>query len=114
MELRMIAHSVKLNSFIKINDWGPYDYHHDFNLTYPLQAMADLSTNLGSPDWFDLKGTRIGIRGTWRSLDKYSPRYSPTTTVDAAGNVVPDPNAVGFDNGNEWEIRTYILFNIGN
>jgi hypothetical protein len=27
--------------------------------------------------------------------------------------LVPDPNAVGFDNGNEWEIRTYVLINIG-
>jgi len=114
MDVRMVAHSVKLSAFARINDWGPYDYHRDFNLTYPLQFMADLSTSLGKPDWFDLQGTRIGVRGTWRSLDRYSPRYSPTTTIDAAGNLVPDPNAVGFDNGTEWEIRTYIQFNIGN
>lgn len=112
MDLRMIYKKVKLGSFIKYNDWGPYDYHRDFNLTYPLQLMADLSTSLGKSDWFDLPGTRIGIRGTYRSLDKYSPRYSPTTTLDGSGNLVPDPNAVGFDNGNEWEIRTYILINI--
>ncbi|MBE0673565.1 MAG: glycosidase [Bacteroidales bacterium] len=113
MDLRMIYRKVKLNSFVKVNDWGPYDYHRDFNLTFPMQLMADISTSLGKPDWFDLPGTRIGLRGSWRSLDKYSPRYSPTQTIDPDGNLVPDPNAVGFDNGVEWEIRTYILINIG-
>ena len=113
MELRMIYRKTKLNSFIKFNDWGPYDYHRDFNLTFPFQLMADISTSTGKPDWFEMPGTRIGIRGTWRSLDKYSPRYSPTTTFDGSGNLIPDPNAIGFDNGNEWEIRTYILINIG-
>jgi len=114
MDLRAIYKNVKLNSAIKINDWGPYDYHRDFNLTFPLQLMADLSTTIGKPDWFILPGTRIGIRGTWRSLDKYSPRYNPTQIQNPAGEWVPDPNAIGFDNGQEWEIRTYIHINIIN
>ena len=49
---------------------------------------------------------------TYRTLDKYSPRYSPVQILDPAGNVVPDPNAIGFDNGREWEIRIYIHINI--
>ncbi|WP_309642099.1 glycosidase [Flavobacterium sp.] len=114
MDLRMIYNKVKLNSFVKINDWGPYDYHRDFNLTFPLQLMTDLSTEVGKPDWFLLPGTRIGIRGTWRALDKYSPRYNPTQILDATGNWVPNPNAIGFPDGSEWEIRTYIQINIGN
>lgn len=114
MDLRMIYNKVKLSSFIKVNDWGPFDYHRDFNLTFPLQLMADISTEIGKPNWFVLPGTRIGIRGTWRSLDQYSPRYNPTQIMDAGGNWVPDPTAVGFPNGNEWEIRTYIHINIGN
>ncbi|SCY28545.1 glycoside hydrolase 5 family protein [Flavobacterium caeni] len=113
MDLRVIYKQIKLNSFVKINDWGPYDYHRDYNLTFPIQLMADLSTEIGKPDWFVLPGTRIGIRGTWRSLDQYSPRYSPTQIQDAAGNWVPDPTAIGFPDGNEWEIRTYIHINIG-
>ncbi len=100
-------------SIAKFNDWGPFDYHRDFNLTYPLQLIADISTEIGKPDWFMLPSTKIGIRGTYRTLDKYSNRYSPVTTIDAAGNWVPDPNAIGFPNGNEWEIRTYIQINIG-
>ncbi|MFN7421333.1 MAG: hypothetical protein ACK5RV_10675, partial [Flavobacterium sp.] len=114
MDLRAIYKNVKFNSAIKINDWGPYDYHRDFNLTFPLQLMADLSTTIGKPDWFILPGTRIGIRGTWRSLDKFSPRYNPTQIQNPAGEWVPDPNAIGFDNGQEWEIRTYIHINIIN
>lgn len=114
-DVKMIWKNTTLSSFVKVNDWGPYDYHRDFNLTYPLQVMADLSTSVAPPGWLeDLPNTRIGIRGTYRTLDQYSPRYAPVYITDASGALVPDPTAVGFDNGNEWEIRTYILINIGN
>lgn len=113
VDLRMIYKNMKITSFARINDWGPYDYHRDYNLTFPLQLMADISTSLGKPDWFALPATSIGIRATYRTLDKYSPRYSPTQVLDAAGNLVPDPEAIGYDNGNEWEIRTYVIINIG-
>ncbi len=113
-DLRMVYKSAKLISMLKINDWGPYDYHRDFNLTYPLQLSADLSLAAGKPQWFDLPDTRFGIRFTWRSLDEYSPRYCPAMTLDASGEWVCDPTAPGFPNGTEWEIRTYLHFNIGN
>jgi hypothetical protein len=114
LDLRMIYKKVKLTSFVKVNDWGPFDYHRDFNLTYPLQLMADICFNIGKPDWFILPNTSLGIRGTWRTLDQYSPRYNPTQTLDSSGNWVPDPTALGFSNGQEWEIRTYLHINIGN
>jgi hypothetical protein len=113
VDLRTIYKKTKLTLIGKFNDWGPFDYHRDFNLTFPLQLIADISTEIGNPDWFMLPGTKIGIRGTYRTLDKYSPRYSPTKTLNAAGVWVPDPNAIGFPDGNEWEIRTYIQINIG-
>ncbi len=113
IDVRMIHKKLRFESFFKLNDWGPYDYHRDFNLTYPMQIMGDISISLGKPDWFLLPGTRFGLRAAYRTLDKYSPRYMPTTKVDAAGNIVPDPDAIGFDNGNEWEIRTYLSINIG-
>jgi Glycosyl hydrolases family 2, TIM barrel domain len=112
-DLRSIYKKTKFIAIGKFNDWGPFDYHRDFNLTFPVQLIADISTEIGKPDWFMLPGTKIGIRGTYRTLDKYSPRYSPIKTIDAAGNWVPDPNAIGFPDGNEWEIRTYIQINIG-
>jgi hypothetical protein len=112
IDMRLIYKKIKLHSFVKVNDWGPYDYHRDFNLTFPLQLMADLSLSLGKPDWFDLPSTNIGLRTTYRTLDVYSPRYAPAFTIDPNGNQVPDPGAIGFDNGNEWEIRTYVRINI--
>ena len=90
---------VAIDAYAKVNDWGPYDYHRDFNLTFPLQLMGDLSYSLGRPLWFfGQPYTRLGVRGTWRSLDEHSPRYSPT-----GGDALP-----GYDNGEEWEVRTYV------
>ncbi len=112
-DLRMIYKKTKLISMVKVNDWGPYDYHRDFNLTYPLQIKADLSTSVEKPRWVDLPQTRIGIRFNWRALDQYSPRYCPTKNIDVNGDMVCDPTVPGYPRGNEWEIRTYLHFNIG-
>ncbi|MEQ8217950.1 MAG: glycoside hydrolase family 2 TIM barrel-domain containing protein [Arenibacter sp.] len=110
-DIRLIYNKLKLIHSFKINDWGPFDYHRDFNLTYPVQLMLDISTTLGKPDWFILPNTQIGIRGTWRSLNEFSPRYLPNETVEFAEAPIISP--VGFGDGNEWEIRTYIHINIG-
>ena len=110
-DIRMLYNKLKLMSHIKVNDWGPFDYHRDFNLTFPLQLMLDVSTTLGKPDWFILPNTQIGIRGMWRSLDQNSPRYAPNQTPEFATE--PTISPVGFPNGSEWEIRTYIHINIG-
>jgi hypothetical protein len=112
-DLRVIYKKVKLISAVKVNDWGPYDYHRDFNLTYPLQLMADLSYSVVKRKWFILPETRVGMTCTWRSLDQYSPRYCPTRTLNSAGEWVADPTAVGYGNGEEWEIRTYVRFSLG-
>ncbi|NNF05813.1 MAG: glycosidase [Candidatus Eisenbacteria bacterium] len=104
---RLAVGTMAFDMFAKINDWGPYDYHRDFNLTYPVQLMGDISKNLGPARWFSFPQTRIGIRGTWRSLDQYSPRFCPLEVPDPAGNLICDP-LVESENGNEWEIRTYI------
>jgi len=101
-DLRMIYKKFKLTTEVKIDDWGPFDYHRDFNLTFPFQFMADLSTTLGKPDWFILPNTRLGIRYMYRTLDNFSPRFQFQSPIDQ-----------GFPNGNEWEIRTYVHINIG-
>ncbi|NQZ45082.1 MAG: glycosidase [Flavobacteriaceae bacterium] len=110
-DIRMIYKNFKLRYQQKINDWGPYDYHRDFNLTFPVQLMLDISTTLGKPDWFILPSTQIGIRGTWRSLNEFSPRYLPNAAAPFSNE--PTISPVGFDNGNEWEIMTYVHINIG-
>ncbi len=110
-DIRVLYNDIKVTSQIKVNDWGPFDYHRDFNLTYPMQLMLDISTTLGKPDWFILPNTQVGIRGTWRSMDENSPRYLPNASEEFA--TTPTLSPVGFDKGNEWEIRTYIHINIG-
>ncbi len=111
-DIRLIYNKIKLVHSFKINDWGPYDYHRDYNLTYPVQLMLDLSTTLGKPNWFILPNTKIGIRGTWRSLNEFSPRYLPTQKSSQFATE-PTISPVGFNDGQEWEIRTYIHINIG-
>ena len=110
-DVRMLYKKIRVQYTQKINDWGPYDYHRDFNLTYPVQLMLDISTTLGKPDWFILPSTQVGIRGTWRSLNEFSPRYSPNLAEEFANQPIISP--VGFGDGNEWEIMTYIHINIG-
>ncbi|MEO9484282.1 MAG: glycoside hydrolase family 2 TIM barrel-domain containing protein [Ekhidna sp.] len=112
-DVRMIYNKLKIQTQAKVNDWGPFDYHRDFNLTFPLQLIADISTSISKPDWFLLPNTQLGVRATWRSLDRYSPRYAPAYTTDLQGNRVPDPEAPGFGLGNEWEFRTYLHINLG-
>ena len=112
-DLRTVFKKTKLAAIGKFNDWGPFDYHRDFNLTFPMQLIADLSHEIGKPDWMMLPTTKIGLRCTYRTLNKYSARYNPTQVLNQAGELVPDPNAIGFPDGNEWEIRTYLQINIG-
>ena len=74
--------------------------------------MLDFSTSLGKPGWFVLPNTKLGIRGTWRSLDENSgARFGPNATSEFETTSTISP--VGFGNGSEWEIRTYIHINIG-
>lgn len=112
-DVRAIYKKVKVVTSLKFNDWGPFDYHRDFNLTFPVQSSIDISTSVGKPSWFILPDTRIGIMGIWRSLDQYSPRYSPTAVPENTFPPEPITSPIGFGNGSEWEIRTYIHINIG-
>jgi len=93
-DIKIINGGNTLSAGAKFNDFGPYDYYRDYGITYPVQLIGDVSHSLGSPQWFDTNPqTRIGVRGTWRSLDRWSPRYFGLPT---------DPN------GSEWELRTYL------
>ncbi len=110
-DVRVIYKTMKLSTHLKFNDWGPFDYHRDFNLTFPVQTMVDLSTSIGKPDWFILPSTSIGLQFIWRSLDQYSPRYLPNVAKEFAPAPIISP--VGFPNGDEWEFRTYVRINVG-
>jgi len=72
---RLTWNAIGLDYHLKIDDWGPYDYHRDFNLTFPIQSMLDLSYSFTAPKWFATTYTRFGIRGKYRILDEFSNRF---------------------------------------
>ena len=89
--------SFNINYHLKFDDWGPYDYHKDFNLTFPLQVMLDLSYAYEPPALYAPAATRFGVRGQFRNLNEFSSRY------------LFDPLNAG-SKGREWEIKTYVQF----
>ena len=79
-----------VEAITRFNDWGPYDYHRDFNLTFPFQAIVDVSGGWARPN-MERTQPRLGVRGQYRTLDQYSPD----------GLTFPGQTGV------EWEIGTY-------
>ena len=102
--------SFQLEGFAKFNDWGPYDYHRDFNLTFPVHAHGRRLVHAGLPRWFGVPQTKIG--GSARSVAlagrELEPLTAPRSMPDPGGNLECDPTAAGRSNGMEWEIRTYL------
>jgi hypothetical protein len=85
---------------LKFNDWGPYDYQGNFNLTFPVQWYGDLSYGVSSliPGWL---GTRVGLRAQVRTLDRWSENY------------VPDPDPAHPNKpGLEYEIGAYVRLSL--
>jgi hypothetical protein len=104
-DTRIAWPAVALAAHVKVNDFGPYDYHREFNLTFPLQLMGDVSYNLGKPRWFGLPQTKLGVRVTYRTLDRDSNRYQPEGAPEPEeGELYPED----LPKGREWEIRTYL------
>ncbi len=97
-DMRLVWDRAVFEAFAKFGDYGPYDYHRDFNMTYPLQVMADISWAAGPPAWLGRLFTRFGIRGELRTLDANSNRYVP-----------PESGQRGL----EWEVMTYLQTTLG-
>lgn len=79
---------------VRFNDWGPYDYHRDFNLTYPFQLISELAWGL-KPRRMGQSRTQFGVRSIYRQLDVYSEGYA-------------DPDEANL--GVEYEIQTFMEF----
>lgn len=108
-DARIVHNSWSVAGMMKINDWGVYDYHKDWNLTFPLQLLADVSYTLGTPAWFDEPSTKIGVRFLYRTLDENSNRYNLPAGWEEYStwdDVMEDVEEQG--DGTEWEVRTYI------
>jgi beta-galactosidase len=61
-----------LTGYFKKDAWGPYDFHRQFNVTFPEQFMLDYSVLLDQRR-DRLRSTQVGIRALYRSLDENSP-----------------------------------------
>jgi len=96
-DVKVTWRSLAVSGFAKFNDWGPFDYYRDFNLTFPVQLMGDVSYNLGPAKWLWQQQTRLGLRATSRWLNGFS-----------GGRFVPDPRDPRAW-GHEYELRTYLI-----
>jgi hypothetical protein len=67
-----------ISGYFMKDNWGPYDFYRQFNITYPEQYKIDYAYLLGSPGMLgsqmdEERATRIGIRGILRTTDGNSP-----------------------------------------
>ncbi len=60
-----------ISGYVKKDAWGPYDFHRQFNITYPEQVKLDYSVLLDSRR-DELNSTKVGVRALYRSLDENS------------------------------------------
>ncbi|MDP1822787.1 MAG: hypothetical protein Q8L48_06085 [Archangium sp.] len=96
IEARLDYSRLVITGAFKLNDFGPYDYHRDFDLTFRVQSMLDIAWTATAPRWFVPVQTKIGIAGKYRVLDVNSNRYDLTQAIV----------------GNEWEVKTYVRFSL--
>jgi len=90
-DVRLTWDQLAIQGGLKLSDWGPYDYHRDFNITFPMQMMADTSYAVNTSEWLVDFYSRFGVRYMMRMLDEFSV-----------------PVAEGPDDGYVWEVRTYM------
>jgi hypothetical protein len=83
---------------VHVNDWGPYDYHRVFNLTYPLQLGGDVSYGLKRPV-LGAVTTRFGLRGLVRYLNEYSEGLSAAALEEGL-------------KGREYEVGAYAILSL--
>jgi beta-galactosidase len=60
------------SGYFKKNAWGPYDFHEQFNLTYPEQYNLEYALLLDERRNEDTS-SKVGVRAFYRTLDENSP-----------------------------------------
>ena len=80
----------------KVNDWGPFDYHRVYNLTFPFQAITKFEVGMTKPR-YGQSYPNIGILGKYRLADENSPANIPL-------NILPN----GW--GHQYEVGAYVSF----
>ena len=94
----VLLDTLQLTASLHLNDWGPYDYHRVFNLTYPIQLGGDLSYGLKRPV-LGAVTTRFGLRGLVRYLNEYSEGLSATALAEGL-------------KGREYEVGAYAILSL--
>lgn len=84
----------------KINDWGPFDYHKVYNLTFPLQMIGRFEVGMVQPR-FGEQYPHIGLLTKYRITDSYSPENIPLEYVHTMWNN---------DWGHQYEVGAYVSF----
>lgn len=91
MDGKLIFNKFMIQGALAFNEFGPYDFHEQFDLRYPLAVDFDISQGFGSLNFgFDAQ-SRFGARFKMRTIDEYAPGF------EADG-----------DNSAEMELTTYI------
>ena len=80
-DLQATLGGFRADAWVKFNDWGPFDYYRDYNLTFPVQGFVSGSfqlpvTELGDPT------SRLGISAYGRTFDEYSPKFNENRLVN--------------------------------
>ena len=99
--LRLLYEGLDLNAFTKFNDWGHYDYHRQFNFTYPFQLLVDAGWNFRKTKPLK-KQFKVGTYLEYRTLDQYSINRNDETVF---------PNRDYLDSsftGYEWAVAVYM------
>ena len=74
-DVEVSYHKFRAQFCAKVNDWGPFDYYRDYNLTFPLQGFLSDSYELPVAEFGD-STSRIGISAYGRKFDAYSPKFN--------------------------------------
>ncbi|MFT5503803.1 MAG: beta-galactosidase [Gammaproteobacteria bacterium] len=61
-----------LSAYLKQDAFGPYDFHRQFNITYPAQLGIDYSAIIDGR-YGDSNSSKLGINFLYRTLDEGSP-----------------------------------------
>ena len=80
----------------KVNDWGPFDYHRIYNLTFPFQAITRFELGMKKPRYGEFY-PNIGVLGKYRLADENSPNNVPLNTLSNGW-------------GHQYEVGAYVSF----
>ena len=79
---------------VHLADFGPYDYHRDFDLTYPLQLKGSVYRMLKRPKPNE-RVSRWGLTASFRTLDENSTTLSSTMATTLRTNEIQTHLQVG-------------------